>query len=81
VTGTTSQMDTSAADFDKKEHVRRLQSKRFHGEEITGEQLLLLVVEESPPVQESSAFWRRDDASLPQDIFHGGPVQRMAQLL
>src|SRR5258708_6165919 len=81
VTGTASQMDASAADFDEKEHVQCLQPKRFHTEEIAGEHLVLVLVEECPPVQASSAFWRSDNASLSQNILDGGSVQPIAQLL
>lgn len=81
MTATAREMDPSAADFNEKEHVQRLQAKGFNREEIAGEELLLVVIEEGPPIQASSSFWRRDDASPSQNIFHRDSVQRVAQLL
>jgi hypothetical protein len=42
-------MNPTSADLDEEEHIQRLQPQRFHGEEITGQQLMLMLTQERPP--------------------------------
>jgi len=49
VRGTSSQMNATRPKLDEEEHLERLQPQRFYGEEITGQQLLLMLAKESTP--------------------------------
>ena len=42
-------MNSTRADLNEKEHKECLQSQRFHGEEITGQQVLLVLAREGTP--------------------------------
>jgi hypothetical protein len=42
-------MNPTRPDLDKEEHIQRLQPQRFHGEEITSQQLLLMLAQEGTP--------------------------------
>src|SRR5690349_6856805 len=47
--GAASQMNSTRADLDEEEHVQRLQAQGFYGEEITHQELLLMLAQEGTP--------------------------------
>jgi hypothetical protein len=59
-------MNAAAPEFTEEQHVQRLQPSRFNGEEVTGNDLILVVVEKrAPPAPLLAAFrGRRDTPSF-----------------
>ena len=43
IRGTTSEMNSSAPEFNEEQYVYRFQEKRFDGEEVTGQDLVFVV--------------------------------------
>jgi hypothetical protein len=49
VHGATSQMDPTGADLDEEQSIHGFQPQRFYGEEITGQQVLLVLPQKGTP--------------------------------
>jgi len=69
--GTTGEVDTSSAKFDEEEHVQRLQKQGLNGEEVTGDELVLVMVHELSPTERGTALGERWNAMAFEDVGDG----------
>jgi hypothetical protein len=80
VSGDPGQVDPSGADFDVEQHVQCLQSEGFHGEEIAGQELLLVVGHQLSPTEGAIAYRSGYDAVPIKDIANSGLGDLVPQL-
>ena len=74
-------MNPTRADLDEEEHRERLQPQRFHSEEITGQQLVLMLAEESSPGAALPGTYRRSrDMLALEDSSNSGASNLIAKL-
>ena len=74
-------MNPASADLNKEEHIQGLQSQRFHREEITGQQLLLMLAQKSSPGAALPGAYRRSrDMLALEDSSNSGAPNAIAEL-
>lgn len=69
--GITRTVDTSCAKFNEEEHVERLEKQRFDGKEITGKKLMLVVGDETAPIERGAALWAERNSMTFEDVRNG----------
>jgi hypothetical protein len=74
-------MNPASADLNKEEHIQRLQTQRFHREEITGEQVLLMLGRKARQVLLCRArVGRSRDVLTLEDVSNSGAPNAIAKL-
>jgi hypothetical protein len=75
-------MNSTCADLDEEEHLQRLQAQGFYGEEITSQQLVLVLAQEGTPgtALPSSLGSRRNMLTF-QDISNSRAPNAIAQFV
>lgn len=68
------------AERDEKENVERSQPDCFDGKEVTGEDLLAIVLEQAPPTP-SNALWGRSNAVMFKDLGNGAFADTISEFL
>jgi hypothetical protein len=77
--GAAREMDAARAEFDKEEHIQRLQAQSFDREEVAREHLVSIVLQKRAP-RASSALRRRQQAMTAQDIPDSGRIEDESKL-
>ena len=72
MSGDSSQVNSAGTDFDVEQHIQCLQPEGFHGEEITGEELLFVVGHQLSPAEGAIANGRGHDAVPVKDVAYSG---------
>src|SRR5438034_7930147 len=78
--GTACQVDATAAQLNKKEHIERLQKESLHCEKITRQYLVLVVAHEMVPAWRTAPLGSTWDAMSSQNIGDGLVAEFDAQL-
>ena len=73
-------MNTSAPDFNEEQYVNRFQEERFGGEEITGQDLVFVVIHQVTPTRRSTTFWSRRNVVPSQDVGDSFVTDSVAKL-
>src|SRR5258708_37571629 len=69
--GAACEVDTTAAQLNKEEHIERLQKERFDGEKIARQNLIFVMGHELAPAWGTAPFGSVRDAMSSQDIGDG----------
>lgn len=81
VGGDASEIDTAGTQFDEEADVEGLQADGFDGEEVAGEQVVLVVLHQGPPADGTETHRGREDVMSLEHIAHGAGGDDVAQLL
>ena len=73
-------MNTSAPDLNEEQYVNRFQEERFDGEEITGQDLVFVVIHQVTPTRRSSTLWSQRNVGLSQDVGDSFVTDSVAEL-
>ena len=78
---TTGNMNAACPDFNEEQNIDCVESQGFDGEEITGEELISVMIEKSAPRKPAvSPLWSRGNAMASQDVANRDGINAVAQL-